>query len=96
MQDFAIGVYKGNCKILLPVALCDPILVPGLRMSLVEGGSKVVLSVILRLAAGVWPLSYRDPKAFTVYFDRLPGRELTSSAELILYSILCHLVQETM
>lgn len=28
-----------------------------------EGGSKVVVSVILRLAAGVWPLRYRDPDA---------------------------------
>jgi hypothetical protein len=63
MQDVTIGVCKENCKILLPVALCDLILVPGLRMSLVEGGSKVVISVILRLAAAVWPLSYRDPEA---------------------------------
>jgi hypothetical protein len=62
-QDFAIGAYKGDCKILLPVALCDSILVPGLRMSLGEGGSKVVVSVILRLAAGVWPLECRNPYA---------------------------------
>lgn len=65
-QDFAIGAYKGSCKILLPVALCDTILVPGLRMSLVEGGSKVVVSVILRLAAGVWPLECRDPYAVSL------------------------------
>lgn len=30
---------------------------------MVNGGSKVVVSVILRLAAGVWPLRYRDPDA---------------------------------
>ena len=50
-QDITIGLYKQTCKILLPVALCDSILVPDLRMSLVNGGSNVVVSVILRLAA---------------------------------------------
>ena len=64
-QDLTIGVYKQICKILLPVALCDSILVPDLRTSLVKGGSNVVVSVILRLTAGVWPLSYRDLNAFT-------------------------------
>jgi hypothetical protein len=76
IQDFAIGVYKENCKILLPVALCDPILVPGLRMSLVEGGSKVVVSVILRLAAGVCPLSYRDLKALLSTLVGFQGENL--------------------
>ena len=51
VQDFTIGVYKQICKILLPVALRDSILVPDLGMSLVNGGSNVVVSVILRLAA---------------------------------------------
>jgi len=75
-RDFTIGVYKENCKILLPVALCDPILAPGLRMSLVEGGSKVVVSVILRLAAGVWPLSYRDPEALPFTLIGFQGENL--------------------
>lgn len=50
-QDITIGNYKQTCKILLPVALCNSILVPDLKMSLVNGGSNVVVSVILRLAA---------------------------------------------
>lgn len=50
-QDIIIDTYKQTCKILLPVALCDSILVPDLKMSLVEGGSQVVVSVILRLTA---------------------------------------------
>ena len=33
-QDLPTGVYKQTCKILLPVALYDSILVPDLRMSL--------------------------------------------------------------
>ena len=38
-QDFAISAYNKTCKILLPVALGDRILVPDLSSSLVRGGS---------------------------------------------------------
>ena len=37
---------------------------------MVNGGSKVVVSVILRLAAGVWPLRYRDPDALPLIIRR--------------------------
>ena len=84
-QDITIGLYKQTCKILLPVALCDSILVPDLRMSLVNGGSNVVVSVILRLTAGVWPLSYRDLDALTngLRFRILQSRRLDQKKNVL-------------
>ena len=68
-QDLAIGVYKQTCKILLPAALYESILVTwskDVACSMVD--LKVVVSAILRLAADVWPLRYRDPKALPLAF----------------------------
>lgn len=68
-QDLAIGVYKQTCKILLPAALYESILVTwskDVACSMVD--LKVVVSAILRLAADVWPLRYRDPKALPLVF----------------------------